>query len=561
MKKQLLLFTIILFSNFVNGQAHYEPFEFENYSPKWIHLFIDSTIIGDTLFNQNIEFGQDTFIYNGWSQLKSFFDWGDHIVQNDNSIYSLKLKGHSLPEGGFAESIDLETGKSNWKLSYDLRTIPKIELPMHLFINNKGNLEILGERTFLYEDNSLSFLKNNTIAIREYEKETGILSNYNYGNEEDSLVKIIKYPFSYFKSYRTYLYPYNDKYQYIELNHEFKNYGSFILDNNGELVSSTYIDGDYSYHDKYGFADHSLARIRNGKYLGFRLYKPPGSSKDSFDIFIDLIEKDFSNMITTDISDLMDYSNDFSLHSNDENTFIINEYEEDYINNRNLYKHTFKLFDINCNLIETVELKDKNGSPLDINHPRAIKLKYEEGLLIMATGYNFFEDGYSSLNIYKSDGGGNIDTIKVIKVQDENHQLIVDNLYQLTNGDILFEGRDANKIFNDELFTLHGSILIYFPSVDLDIKTSLKDLINKEKPKFKIYPNPVKDILTIKYPEIFTGNIEITDEYGRTIIIRKTQNIKTQNIDVSKLTRGVYLINSFNTKQNLIYNSEKFIKE
>jgi hypothetical protein len=63
----------------------------------------------------------------------------------------------------------------------------------------------------------------------------------------------------------------------------------------------------------------------------------------------------------------------------------------------------------------------------------------------------------------------------------------------------------------------------------------------------KIYPNPVKDILTIeRLKEPANSVLSVSDVYGREVIKMKIMDHRTQ-IDVSSLPGGVYVLKVMNT--------------
>ncbi|MCP4461066.1 MAG: S8 family serine peptidase [Cytophagales bacterium] len=75
--------------------------------------------------------------------------------------------------------------------------------------------------------------------------------------------------------------------------------------------------------------------------------------------------------------------------------------------------------------------------------------------------------------------------------------------------------------------------------------TILKDELNGQ---LKIYPNPVEGLITLEFgldQEINVKNISITSLQGH-ILMEKTQEIqKTEIIDLSTFTRGIYIVNIF----------------
>ena len=74
---------------------------------------------------------------------------------------------------------------------------------------------------------------------------------------------------------------------------------------------------------------------------------------------------------------------------------------------------------------------------------------------------------------------------------------------------------------------------------------------------FSIYPNPAKDVITIK-TDLTIESVEIYNQLGQLVINRKGADILENSINVASLNNGIYLmtINTQDKKQTL-----KFVKE
>jgi DUF971 family protein len=82
--------------------------------------------------------------------------------------------------------------------------------------------------------------------------------------------------------------------------------------------------------------------------------------------------------------------------------------------------------------------------------------------------------------------------------------------------------------------------------------------VKEQQVALEVYPNPVKNILTIRLSiAIPSANISITDINGRLIRTQKIENEIT-NIDVSALSTGLYLLKYFDDNHSSV---SKFIKE
>lgn len=110
-------------------------------------------------------------------------------------------------------------------------------------------------------------------------------------------------------------------------------------------------------------------------------------------------------------------------------------------------------------------------------------------------------------------------------------------LPDVTNEEIKqFVRMSASQFTNPDYFLGFG---IPDLQLALDIGLSLQD---EERFEFKVYPNPVSEILNIQIPsanDITT--LKIYDILGKTIL-RQTLNTSSNLIDVSHMTSGVYLL-------------------
>ena len=71
-----------------------------------------------------------------------------------------------------------------------------------------------------------------------------------------------------------------------------------------------------------------------------------------------------------------------------------------------------------------------------------------------------------------------------------------------------------------------------------DMTTSLTDL---ESSRFKVYPNPARDLLFIETPSSSNFKLQIVDLTGR-VLITTTANDLISEIDISSLKQGVHFV-------------------
>ena len=114
----------------------------------------------------------------------------------------------------------------------------------------------------------------------------------------------------------------------------------------------------------------------------------------------------------------------------------------------------------------------------------------------------------------------------------------------------LIQGRPPYNVQSDSICTANMNLVDEFIiSVD---KVSLAD--NKND-KFSIYPNPAHSALNVYTNGVFFKEIMIYDAVGKLVIHDKSQS---QNIDISSLNNGLYIINILD--DNYQISAFKFVK-
>lgn len=75
-------------------------------------------------------------------------------------------------------------------------------------------------------------------------------------------------------------------------------------------------------------------------------------------------------------------------------------------------------------------------------------------------------------------------------------------------------------------------------AIDIVVKLGLNDF---DLSKLRYYPNPVNDVLTVRYSEVIT-KVEVFDLNGRLVITRAFDKPEVQ-LDLSALSAGTYMLN------------------
>jgi hypothetical protein len=74
---------------------------------------------------------------------------------------------------------------------------------------------------------------------------------------------------------------------------------------------------------------------------------------------------------------------------------------------------------------------------------------------------------------------------------------------------------------------------------------------------YSIYPNPVKDNLTIDFDNAFSGTIQLVDILGRVALQQTTHNNFTTQLNINHLAKGMYVVHLTNTEG--ITSSQKIV--
>lgn len=87
------------------------------------------------------------------------------------------------------------------------------------------------------------------------------------------------------------------------------------------------------------------------------------------------------------------------------------------------------------------------------------------------------------------------------------------------------------------------NVFLAVNSADFSIESSLTTTEIKEKDLATISPNPSNGIINLDFSKSFTtGKITVTDLAGRSVYVSKLNSSKTQQVNLSNLSNGVYIV-------------------
>jgi len=546
-----LFYSTLLFMMFhsIYGQYDYmlyEPFEFKNYTPKWSYVVIDSTVIRDTMPT-----AENSIIHDGWLQFEGARYINKPIIDKDK-LYIFERKSYNYYEGVFLACLDLKTGNKLWDTHIDLRNSDKKVYLESFRINNEGELELL-----LYKDNgTFDFWGRSNLVIRSYNKQTGELLHDNPTDPNDSLNLLLYMPIS--SAYaRSFLFPNSiNKYRYITYypSGSIMKYFSYIIDKKGHVVTDTLVKKPF---DLLIQNNHSR-KIGKDKFFSLRrlTVQNPYNRKDTFKLVYNIFDMNLNTLYFKDISEIVPPAYNHELEAAYENYFILKNTDYIVINSKYVGERSFSLFDINGNVIENVTLLKDDGTPMLGVSASAIKLKYEDGMLVFTSDKT--DDGFWTLFLFKSDGHGNLSKLKEIKVSPQNHELAPSKIYQLENGDILLNGMDFNHNYVYGLATFFAKFYMYIPANDLGLKTSSSEITLSKTNNISLYPNPAKDKLNISSVKENFNKIILYDLMGRKLYQEKFNLCDKYSVDIKFLKKGMYIVKFYINKTEL--ETKKFIK-
>jgi uncharacterized protein YuzB (UPF0349 family) len=163
-------------------------------------------------------------------------------------------------------------------------------------------------------------------------------------------------------------------------------------------------------------------------------------------------------------------------------------------------------------------------------------------------GYN---GSISTLKLYTNDGSGNFSLVTGTPFEGlSGGSVAFADIDGDNNQDVIISGEN-----NIELNTLpqlynQGIVKLY-----RNISETSLGIDDFDNPGFSLYPNPVKDILTINAKQAI-GNITIYNILGQEI--KSYKNLTNNKMDVSGYPKGFYIMNA---KINGNIKSIKFLKE
>ncbi len=541
MRKSLLQLCIIFYILPLQSQiCDYVAIGFEDITPAWRHLTIDSTIIG---YTDTAGFRQ-TFYPDGMEHLS--VEEGSFV--NGNYLYSLvKSRIDRDVSGAIIEKIDLETGELKWKIIEDLRTLTHREEIFQAGIVDE-KFVIYGFRDAqadsIYTDIANFERQLEGVYFRkEYDLITGEkLLDYT-PSDEDTLIQSIQKTrdFAYTSFFLDSLVTFQDK-RNFEVGKGF-NLTRTVYDSNGYLKTKedTVVAGRFS--DRLLLDGIIQDRPRftftpENTYLYIEHYYPKEDVNHSFEGILTEYDKDFNRLREVDVKtfgftefshlEVFEVTSDrILLHGCSDLTLGFNQWpcEEFYL-----------LLDRSFNLISRFYIANNQ---LDLQRT----LRRHVGI-VGDRVYVFnpiFEDvGPSYLELYRSNELGTLDLLKRVSLTTSEWVGFVDKFFVLEDGDILMRFTHScfvngdKKSWHPEWFRIDTADFLGTTSTD---EVSVSDAYS-----ITISPNPAEEQLTLELDEAREGKIEIRDMTGRLMMSQNIGQSKVIQLSIADYNIGTYLL-------------------
>lgn len=520
----LYLIIIIILPNILYSQSE-SQIKFEYLIPMWQHTIIDSSLISDH------PQGKDVFTNESRYKFK------------DSTIYiANSYQGQFF--GAYFEKISTINGKKYWSTYFDKRNIDKMETVSSINLS-KNDLEVL---CFRAKTNSI-FNDKNKFSRWIFDNKTGNPLQHEFAEFQDTTSPILISNMILISD--SYLYTLGDKYIYISpfKSSEHKDSAdvySYYLDSLGTLIKKNFL---YDLKKKYSLSKiQQFYKINQDKFLSLRKNANTwdwSSDTAKLTYYFDIFNKEMQPIFTQEIEGLeykLSKYTSIGIKYADDELFVIESNDE--INER-LY-----FYDYQGNLINKYDIISQDSS---IIYLTAITKLNDDTFLLSGTTFNLKPDNNNYLNFFKIDLKEELELLKRFKVIPKNHFWDSNHIIQLENDDIILGGiYGYNEFENGEFKRKAGNwhSWLRIKAEDLGLKTSTEQISPKEKINIKLFPNPVKNQLTIDFQNSFTGTLEILDEFGRFLFNQKLKNIIKKCVDVSKFPKGAYFIKIMDDRRN-----------
>lgn len=556
MKLRLTLISICFTLSILSAQQDcvYVPLEFDDITPEWRHLSIDSNYI-----DLNFDPPGGTFDYDYYYGTRQvLWDRGSFVI--DEHLYSISQNSHGLDYAGvLIEKINVNDGSLVWQTANDPTRVTFREKPTAIEVD--GNiLRLRG----VYTDRHLiaglaGGRQEGAYFIREYDMETGALLHYHAPPLSDSTHMMA--------STRDDNFYYRDRntIEHYEVHLRFRgpNYKirsghirRFTSDSLGQLLSGPDTIHEMAYQDieiQESRRGRTLLETPEGNFILAESVSPKDTTLHPRTGQISLFDKDFNTLKVVDLAGLYGSFGYIDIESADDEKFVLQLCHNEDFDAIGCPESRFIIMDHELNII------------------RAIKGDFEErvfsrkddftldGQLVWA--YN--EPGHNwptRITLYQENAAGTTEPIKQFYFkQFPYYNGTVNKIIQLPDGDLLM------RIWHGcTSATSSGIVQSYnewfrFAAEDIQLLSSTEEISSIETPTHILFPNPTVNELTIRTANPMGGSISIHGINGKIMQQIEIMHGTEATLKLEGLPAGAYVLRYHDTDQNTFWR-EKFIK-
>lgn len=507
--------------------------QFDNYTPEWVHMTVDSTDITAT----------NPYGTNQIYIKESLIDGNDLYIVYNFGVFFPRY------QGAYIEKLNLFTGKRVWVNYYNFSNNDnKMELVSDIYINDEHQLEILGYRPI--EQGSYI----NRFSRRTYNTDNGSLIEHQFTEPVDNSscnIAVDSY------SFKTNIFPYGENYQFLST----AQLNAMNIENKEELFNFIFDKNTHNVSKDYLQIENELEVV---SFLGFKLINQDTilsiqinfeTNPTYINYFIELYDRDMNSLLRKELPELERDHIRYIKYADSE--YFIMEQGLDSIHGDIIY-----LYDIEGNLIHEYHLLLEDSL-------RAFSTKItrlDNGSFLVVAHTEWLKKGnYDDLVFLQLHLDGRIETKKRIKMLPVDYSYSPHFIYEVDSGDIVIGGVHGYKKFyssENPKPGLYGQWpeWIRFSADDLDLATGIGQHEKLNLDQYVLSPNPSIDNITLKFEEHMDNvNIKIYNTIGELVHMQETNN-KTIDIPIDHLISGVYTITIDNKYGRHVMQNKRFIK-
>lgn len=507
----------------------YEKMSFHDFTPLWYETCFDSTLT-------------DNVLVDGYNQ---FFNiYGLQPLINNDKIYSAYEGMASHGGGSYIQCRSLKTGQLLWQDRYVYQDLDRREIARLIRIDGNGHLDVFGfKRIHPKAQNEDSYFTDYILTRRIYNKDNGQLISYFHRDLNDAEAHQMVHDFTpwYYYSYMFY------RDDHILIFDQPKRsdaivYRSAKIDFTGKLMSPldsmkvTFIAKFFNMTEIFKDTLLTIGYDYQNYELNFRYMTSDLKILEDFKYKTD--GKDFFNF------ELLDISKDKSkiLLSNQLNATgpIPWPYKELYV------------FDREAKVLKKATL------PIRILDMQVLEWDNNEDYFIYSNHNNNVSPDdrfYKSLDVVKVTDTLNEVTLKLVATDSlrfpsiSSYTEIDDDklLLRLNEGSFY---KPTNLYSQDKDANAQSMMLVSKSSLGI---TSGAFDVAKQTNFIKWYPNPTQDVINFESEKPISGQINVFDINGRSLLQKNIDSLELMSIDISGYLSGIYFVKLSDKEQSVTY--------